>query len=237
MIKDVSAFYEVDDCNEADVQVTFNTTTGQGTVTFPKGVEEIEIEFETNEALFDDDILNTNDRFISFKLMGVSGGTNVTFNGETEFKYEVLDDEGIHGEWELDASDAVMFARFKSLFGLISEDVQDLEASEVDKIVISIEYDEVKVEIELNETETITECGNTEVVNKVIEIEAGIEELDLQSMDGEIEFADDLEQDDGTEKEFVYKGTFAIAGKVLTLILEGEYDDDSTNEITLVLEK
>jgi hypothetical protein len=236
-IKDVSAFYEVDDCNEADVPVTFNTTTGKGTVTFPRGVEEIEIEFETNDALFDDDILNTADRFISFKMTGITGGQNVTFNGEGEFKYEVLDDEGIHGEWELDASDPIMFARFKSLFGLISEKVNDLEASEVDKIVISVEYDEVKVEIELTETETITECGSTEVVNKVIEIEAGIEELDLQSFDGEIEFADDLEQENGTEKEFIYKGSFEIAGKVLMIKLEGEYDDNNTGEIMLVLEK
>jgi hypothetical protein len=234
---DVSAFYEVDDCTTQDVDVQFDANTGKGTVKFPKGVEAVEIEFETEPGLFDDDELNTEDRKIVFILTGVSGDETVTYNPAVSFEYEVLDDEGIHGEWELDPKNAAQFAAFKQLFGLISEDVRNLDAADVESIVMSIEYDEVQVEIELVETETITECGDTETVNKVIEIEADIEELDTQILTGAIEFAEEIEQDDTTLKEFVYKGDYTIVGKQLTLVLEGEYDDDTVGPVTLVLEK
>ena len=236
-ILDAEAFYEVDDCNTKDVALTFNRTTGVGTVTFPKGVEEVEIEFETNDALFDDNVLNTADREITFVLTGITGGINVVYNPAAEFTYEVLDDEAIHGEWELNHTNATEFANFKALFGLISTEVKNLNAADVKGIVISIEYDEVKVEIELKATETITECGSSSVENKVIEIEAGLEELDTKTLKGDIEFADDIEQNDGTLKEFVYGGKFDIVGKLLKLTLEGEYDDDTTPKITLNLEK
>jgi len=125
----------------------------------------------------------------------------------------------------------------KDLFGLINEDIKDLNASDVDKIEISIEYDEVKVVVELNETETIEECGKTEVVNKVIEIEADLEELETLTDSGDIEFVGEIEQDDTTLKEFVYSGSFKITGDKLELELEGEYDDDETGKKKLILEK
>jgi hypothetical protein len=242
-ILDGTAFYEVDDCttsedNGVDLKLVFNRNTGKGSVTFPKDVEEIEVEFEVAEDLFDDNILNTNDRYIEFVLTGVSGDNKtVTFNPAISFKYEVLDDESISGEWALDPLDAVQFAAFKELFSPINEDIADLEGAEVAEILLSVEYNEVKVEVVLKETETITECGDTEVVNKVIEIEADLEELDLQTLEGEIEVVAEIEQDDETLEEFVYKGEFKITGDKLELTLTGEYDGDETDEITLVFSK
>jgi hypothetical protein len=242
-ILDGTAFYEVDDCTTSedkgvDLKLVFDRNTGKGSVTFPKDVEEIEVEFEVSEDLFDDNKLNTNDRFIEFEITGVSGDNKVvTYNPAFTFTYEPLDDEAISGEWKLDPLNAAQFAKFKELFGLISKDVRELKAVDVDEILFSVEYDEVKVEIVLKETEVITECGDTDTVNKVIEIEAGLEELDLQTLEGEIEFADDIEQDDETLKEFVYKGEFKITGSTMQLVLTGEYDDDETDEIALVFSK
>ena len=237
-IKGVSAFYEVDDCSTADVAVTFDANAGTGTVVFPRGVEAVELEFEVDDSYFDDGVLNKDERSLVVALTGITpAGSSVTFNSALEFKYEVLDKDGIHGDWELDPSDATQFAAFKALFGLVSEDILDLKAEDVDKIEIAIEYDEVKVVVELKETETVTECGQTEVVNKVIEIEADLEELDTLTDEGEIEFVGEVEQDDTTLKEFVYSGGFKITGSSLELELEGEYDDETTGKKTLILEK
>jgi len=242
-ILDGTAFYEVDDCttsedNGVDLKLVFDRNTGKGSVTFPKDVEEIEVEFEVDENLFDDNILNTDDRFIEFELTGVSGNNKaVTFNPEFTFTYEPLDDESISGEWALDPLNAAQFAAFKKLFSPINEDVANLDASEVEEILLSVEYDEVKVEVVLKETETVTECGDSDVENKVIEIEADLEELDLQTLDGEIEFVGEIEQVDETLEEFVYKGEFKITGDKLELTLTGEYDGDETDEITLVFSK
>jgi hypothetical protein len=237
-IKNAKAFYEVDDCTERDVSVQFNTVTGVGSVVFPKGVEAVEIEFETDEDIFDDAVLNTKERSLVVVLTGVqASGENVTYNPAIEFKYEILDNEGIHGDWELDADDPVQFAAFKALFGLVNEDIKNLRATEVDKIEISFEYDEVKVLVELKATETIVECGKTEIVNKVIEIEMEIEELETLQANGDVELIGELEQDDTTIKEFVYAGGFKIVGDTLELRLEGEYDDDKTGVRVLMLTK
>jgi hypothetical protein len=242
-ILDGTAFYEVDDCttsedNGVDLKLVFNRTTGKGSVTFPKDVEEIEVEFEVSDGLFDDNTLNTNDRYIEFALTGVSGDPKVvTYNPDFTFTYEPLDDESISGEWELDPLNAAQFDAFKKLFAPINEDIKNLKASEVEEILLSVEYNEVKVEVVLKETETVTECGDTDVVNKVIEIEADLEELDLQTLEGEIEFAGEVEQDDESLEEFVYKGEFKITGSKMELTLTGEYDGDETDEITLIFSK
>lgn len=237
-IKETKAFYEVDDCNEEDVAVTFDAATGTGTVVFPGGVEEIEVEFETDEDLFNDDIINEDDRGLTVRISGISNSNeNVTYNSAAEFTYEVLDDEAIHGEWVVDHNNPEEFEAFKSLFGLINEDVQNLSAVEVNEIIISIEYDEVKVLVELIATETVTECDETSEEHIVIEIESGIEELTTGSSEGDIEFAEEIEQDNGTLEEYVYKGSFEINGSSMKLTLEGEYDGDATGEIILNLEK
>lgn len=242
-IKEVKAFYEIDDCTTSedegiDLGVTFNATTGKGTVRFPKGVEEIEVVFETDEDLFNDNSLNDEERSITLLVTGVQTGTEkVTYNKAIEFKYEVLDDEGIHGDWELDHENAVQFAWFKELFGKVNEDIASLDADDVDKIGISVEYDEVKVVVELKEMEEVEECDGPEMVNKVIEIEADLEDLSTLTEEGDIEFVGEVEQDNGSIKEFAYKGGFRITNTGLELVLTGEYDDDETGEITLRLTK
>lgn len=242
-ILDAEAFYEIDDCTTSldqgiDLNLQFNATTGTGSVRFPAGVEEIEIEFETDDALFDDNIFNTDERSVTIQLTGITGGNEkVTVNKTAEFTYNVQDDEGIYGEWELDVNDPVSFGKFKDLFGLINEDIRDLDATDVDEITIVFEYGEVKAIVVLSETETIDDCGTPSVENKVIEIEAEIEDLDDDSLDGEVEFGEVLELGNGSFREFVYGGEFTITGNTLTITLEGEFGDDTTDEITLELEK
>lgn len=238
-IKGWKAFYEIDDCTESDdLPMEFDPVTGKGSVQFPASVAEIEIEFETDDSFFDDDIVNEEERSLTIVFTDIEAGTeNVVVNPASEFKYEVLDDEMIHGEWELDHEDPEMFTKFKSLFGMLSDDIAELNADDVDKIEISIEYNEINVLIELKETETVTECGETEEVNKTIEIETEIEELSTLASEGDIEFVGEIEQDNGIIKEFAYKGAFTITGNSLELTLQGEYDDNETEETTLLLEK
>lgn len=243
-IKGAKAFYEIDDCTTSedqgiDLDLQFDPATGKGSVTFPKGVTEIEVAFETDEDLLNDNVLNDEERAIVFALTGVegTGSESVTFNNAVAFKYEVLDDEGVQGDWELDHEDAVQFAVFKALFGRVNEDISALTADEVEKIEISIEYDEVKVSVELKETETIEECDGPEVVNKVIEVEADLEELALLTDEGDIEFVGEVEQPDGSILEFTAKGSFVVNGSALELVLTMEYDDEESEEITLQLSK
>lgn len=238
-VKSWKAFYEIDDCTESDdLPMEFDPVTGKGSVQFPAGVPEIEVEFETDDSFFDDDIVNDAERSLKIVLTSVEGGNeNVVINPAGEFKYEVLDEEAIHGDWELDHEDADMFAKFKSLFGSLNEDIASLNAEDVDKIEISIEYNEVKVVVELKETEMVEECGETEEVNKTIEIEADLEGLSTLTTEGDIEFVGEIEQDDESVREFTYKGGFTINGGSLELTLRGEYDDNETEEITLLLEK
>lgn len=241
-VKDAKAFYEIDDCTTSDDQgvdlnLQFDVATGTGSVTFPAGVEEIEIEFETDDALFDDDVFNDEERSISFILLNVSGDSKVAVNRTGLFKYNVQDDEGIYGEWSLDVSDAAAFNKFKELFGLINEDIRDLDADDVDEITLAFEYGEVKAIVVLKETEIIDECGDMETVNKIIEVEAEIEDIDDADEEGEVEFGEALELDNGQFREFAYKGAFAIDGGKLSITLEGEFGDDTTDEITLELEK
>lgn len=237
-IKGIKAFYEQDECTEVKVAASFNATTGIGTVVFPKGAESIEVEMEVDEDFFDDGVLNTSERSLVVVLTSITPqSSQVTFNSAIEYKHEVLDKDGIHGDWELDPSNAVQFAAFKELFGLVNEDIANLKVADVDKIEISIEYDEVKVLVELKATESVTECGQTEIVNKTIEIEADLEELETLTNQGDIEFVGEIEQSDTTLKEFVYKGKFTILGSTLELELQGEYDDETTNKRKLILEK
>ncbi len=242
-ILDAKAFFEVDDCTTSedlgiDLGLLFDPSTGKGTVRFPADVEEIEIAFETDEDYFDDNDLNDSERSITLVITKVENtADNVTFNSSAEFKYEILDDEAIHGDWEMDISNAAQFDAFKNLFSLVNEDIADLDAADVEKIEISIEYNEVKVVIELKELEEEDDCGNIELVNKVIEIEAEIEELTTQSKNGEIEFVGEIEKDNGGVEEFVYKGDFIITGSVLQLVLTGEYDGTENGPEILEFEK
>lgn len=242
-IKDAEAFYEIDDCTTSsdegiDIPLQFDVNTGVGTVTFPAGVEELEIEFEVDEDLFDDNVFNTPKRELTIQLTGIgANNSNVQVNKTAEFTYHVQDDEGIYGEWKLDVSDPVAFARFKELFGLVNADIKDLAAADVEEIIMEFEFEEVKAIVVLKETEQVDDCGTLKTENKIIEIEAEIEDLADDETEGDIEFGETLELDNGAFKEFVYAGSFSITGSTLTLELEGELDDDKTDTITLTFEK
>lgn len=242
-ITGAEAFYEIDDCitsldQNIDLDLLFDIVAGTGSVTFPAGVEEIEIEFETDESLFDDNDFNTGERSITIELTGISNANiNVSVNKTAEFTYSMLDDEGIYGKWKLDASDPVAFAGFKELFGLVNEDIRDLTVAEVDEINLVFEYGEIKAIVVLKETEQVDDCGTIETVNKEIEIEAEIEEISDKDLDGDVVFGEVLEMDNGVFREFAYKGSFGITGNILSITLEGEMGNDTTDEITLQLEK
>lgn len=242
-IKGAEAFYEIDDCTTSadegiDIPLQFDAAAGTGTVTFPAGVEELEIAFEVDEDLFDDDDFNTEKRELTIQLTGIGANkNNVQVNKTAEFTYQVQDDEGIYGEWELDTADPAAFARFKQLFGLINKDIKDLQAADVEEITMEFEYGEVKAVVVLKETEEVDDCGSPSIENKVIKVEAEIEDLAADELEGDIAFGEMLELDNGSFKEFVYAGSFKITGKTLTLELEGELDDDGTGAITLTFEK
>jgi hypothetical protein len=57
------------------------------------------------------------------------------------------------------------------------------------------------------------------------------------TLNGDIEFAEEIEQEDGSLIEFVYKGEFRIVGSTMELELEGEYDDENAGPVVLVLNK
>src|SRR5690606_20385368 len=109
--------------------LVFDKNTGKGSVTFPKGIAEIEIEFETNEDLFDDDVFNTTDRKIEIRLTSVNpSGQKVVVNDKNMFEYLVLDDEGVYGEYELDIDNEDQFAAYTNLFGLIDKRIKSLKS-------------------------------------------------------------------------------------------------------------
>ena len=242
-ILDAKAFYEIDDCTtsedkDIDLKLVFDKNTGKGSVTFPKGVQEIEIEFETNEDLFDDKVFNAESRGLEINLTSVdANGQKVVVNDQLKFEYQILDDDGIYGEYELDVKDAAQFQNYIKLFGLINADVKALKPADVEEIKIEFQYGEFKAIVVLKETEEVDECGEIETVNKEIEIEGDLEELDDDKLSGDVEIVGDAELDNGKEQEFVYKGSFKIVNGKLELTFKGEFGDDETDKITLLLNK
>ncbi len=240
---DATAFYEIDDCTtsedeDIDLKLVFDKNTGKGSVTFPKGVEEIEIEFETDEDLFDDKIFNTQSRKLEINLTSVDPhGQKVVVNDQNTFEYLVLDDDGVYGEYELDIDDQEQIQNYIKLFGVINEDVKGLKAGDIEEIKIEFQYGEFKAIVVLKETEEVEECGERETVNKEIEIEGDFEDLEDDKLSGDLEIAGDVESDNGQEKEFSYKGSFKLVNGKLELTLQGEFDDEETDEITLIFHK
>ncbi|WP_290789929.1 hypothetical protein [Flavihumibacter sp. UBA7668] len=239
-IKAGTALYEIDACTSSedegiDLDFQFDPATGNGSVVFPKGVEEMELVFEVDEDYLNDAVLNEEERAIEFKLVSVDAATeNVVVNTALSFTYEVLDDEGVHGAWELDLENTAQFAAFKELFGLVNEDIAALNLADVEKIEITFELEEVKVLVELKETELLDECGETEEVNKVIELELELEELSTLTSSGELEATGELELEDGSLLEYVLAGEFSILDNELKLELTNELEEESvTAELLL----
>jgi hypothetical protein len=239
-ILSAEAFYEIDDCTTSldsgiDLNLQMDFTTGIGSVDFPAGVEEIEIEFETEPTLFDDSELNADSRELTITLLAVeNNGTNVVVNSSLDFKYEVLDDETIFGSWEVDLTDSVSLSNYLALFSLIEPDLEGLTVDLIDKIEIEFEYGDFKAIVVLKELEEVDDCGTIELVNKEIEIEGEFEDLSTGVLEGDLEFAEKIEQDNGFEEEFVYSGSFVIVGDQLELTLTGEYKGDETDELVII---
>jgi hypothetical protein len=234
-IKGGTAVYEIDDCTNSDdegidLDFQFDPATGNGSVVFPKGIEEMELVFELDEDYLNDAVLNEEERAIEFKLVSVEADSeNVVVNSALGFTYEVLDDEGVHGAWELNLDNAAQFEAFKVLFGLVNEDIAALDLADVEKIEIEFELEEVKVLVELKETELVDECGETEEVNKVIELELELEELSTLVASGELEAIGELEQEDGSLPEYVLAGEFSILENELKLELTNEFEKESVS--------
>lgn len=242
-ILDAKAFYEIDDCTTSedqniDLKLVIDKKTGKGSVTFPKGVEEIEIEFETDDSLFDDKVFNEKERGLEIKLTTVTAhDQTVVVNDQLKFEYRVLDDEGIYGEYELDVKDASQFQNYLNLFSLASDKLKGLRPGDVEEIKVEFQYGEFKAIVVLKETQEVRECGETETQNKEIEIEGDLEDLEDDKLSGDIEIVGSVELENGKEEEFVYKGSFKINNGRLELALKGELDDEETSKITLSLKK
>ncbi len=77
----------------------------------------------------------------------------------------------------MDRLDPVLaFAGFKQLFGLVNEDIKNLQAADVKEITMEYEFEEVKAVVVLKATEQVDDCGKIQTKNKVIEVEAEIED-------------------------------------------------------------
>jgi hypothetical protein len=241
-VLEVEALYEIDDCTtSADEGVelikSFDPATGKGTVLFPAGVEEIELVFTLSDELLDNEEVDDSRGFV-IELSAVDGPDpdNVEVLS-LPFEFKVLDDELIFGDWELDLEEPGAFENFKALFGMANEDLAELSLDDVDEIAWEFELAEVNIETVLKEEEEVEECGEVEIENIVVEVEGEFEELTDDDTEGEIEFVVEVELDDESVLEFVYKGTFVIQGKMLRMTLQGESDEGETEEITLVFRK
>lgn len=232
-IKGINAFYEIDDCQSSedlgiDLNVQFDASTGLGSVIFPQGQNEIEIEIELDENLFDDQIQNTNDRGFKFKIESIASPAKVVANTDMEFEYLVLDDDVIFGSWELDLNNNTEWTAFKAFFSQLNEEIADLNPNDVNKIELEFSYSGIEIKIELVDTEE-DECDPGQLVNKEIEIEADwdsdLEDL-FENLDGEMEFEGSVEEDNGNEIPFKLVIAYEIINNQVKLILNGEFKDD-----------
>jgi hypothetical protein len=226
------AFYEKDECTEVDANITYDVSTGNGSVEFPAGAEEVIIEVELKEDLFDNEIIDE-DRSFEVKLTSITSTENVVINTNNTFEYLVLDDELIFGSWEIDAADSAQLSNLKKLFGSIESDLEDLKNEDIEEIEVEFKYDKVSFKIVLKETEEVEECGKIEVVNKEIEIELDYDDIESGSLKGDLKLIAEYEANDGSEQELEYEGSFEIVGKKLSLTLSAE----DVEEVTLSLEK
>ncbi len=228
-ILDIKALYEIDDCTEADITVTYDLSTGEFSFEFPAGVEEVEVEFELDDALFDDDVVS-DDRGFVVEVLGLSNTSDkVVINTDTEFEYKVLDDELIFGEYELDLTQQNL-NMLKTLFGAVNEDLADLDLTDIDAFEMEVSLEDIEFKTVLIEEEA-DECDPADFGNVEVSVEGEFEELTDDELTGEIEFIVELEADNGAVEEFTYKGSFEINGDDLILTLECE--DLETGEATL----
>lgn len=232
-ILDMKAVYEIDDCTEGEIEVTFDLSTGEFSFEFPADVEEVVVEFELSEDLLDDDAVN-DDRGFVVQVLGISNTSeNVVINTATEFEYKVLDDELIFGEYELDLTQENL-DKIIALFGETNKDIASLELADLDALEMEVSLEEIEFKQILMEEEE-DECEPGEFDNVEISVEGEFEELTDDELEGDIEFVVEVENEEGSVDEYTYAGSFQIMGDELHLTLECE--DLETGEIELTLNR
>lgn len=241
------AIYEIDDCTDSsdegiDLNFVFDASAGTGSFDWPTGVEELEVILELNEATFDDDAVNPEERGFSFRITDIEGagaGNDIRINRDIEFTYFALDDEVLFGEWVLDHTDPEQFTTFTALFETVNEDLPGLAPSDIDAIEFEFDIEAMVVKVVLTETSE-DECEPGEFENEELEIEAeydfGFDEL-FGMLGGALSFEGEAEFNDVPE-EFTFEGAYQIeADGSLTLTLSGETENGEIEEQTLILNR
>jgi hypothetical protein len=170
------AFYEIDDCTTSEdenIELNFvwNADTQEGSFDWPAGIAEIEVEFEVDPLHYDDAATNDGGRGFSFELTSIqTNDSRVKLQDAPEFRYHVIDEEGIFISFDFDFNDPAAFEAFKSFFGNFDSDINDLEASAIDAIEFSFDHEKLEMTITLIETEE-DECDAMEMVNVEIQVE------------------------------------------------------------------
>jgi len=220
------AYYEVDDCQTSDdlgidLGFTLDVTSGQGSVIFPMGVEELLVVFEVSPDYFNNDQIDE-ERSFAVSLVSVETSENVVANTSLEFVYTVLDDELIFSAWELDLSNPDQLNAFIQFFEGIDGDLSDLALSDVLSVEAEFGLEELEFIVVLVEEEENEECGEVEIVNVEISIEGEYEDITSDDLTGDIEFIVELEDELGFVEELTFSGEFVIVGSQLTLSLEND---------------
>lgn len=221
------AFYEKDKCTEVDVNLTYNPTSGMGTVEFPAGAEEVIVEVELKNDLFNNS-LKDEERGFEVKLLSLNSPENVVVNTSNIFEYLVLDDELIFGSWSISADDSVQIESLIKLFSNIEGDLEGLKSEAIEEIEVEFKYDKVSFKIVLKETEEIEECGEIEIVNKEIEVELDYDDIASEDLSGDLKLIAEYEAEDGSEQELEYEGSFEIVTGKLKLTLGAEDVEEQT---------
>jgi hypothetical protein len=155
-----------------------------------------------------------------------------------EFRYHVIDEEGIFSSFDFDFNDPMAFEAFKSFFGNFDSDINDLDASAIDAIEFSFDHEKLEMTITLIETEE-DECDASEMVNVEIQVELEYD-FDFEDLINITEYegtlVGEIETDDlgGAEVEIdaliLFNGTNEV---VITLAGESVLGEIEEQTITL----
>lgn len=150
----------------------------------------------------------------SVAFSSLQSSENIQLGSPNVFEYKVLDSD-VAGEWQTELGSVEEFENFKSIFGSLNPELENLDFEDITGIVkAEFEHEEMKFILELAETEEVVTCEDgeveIEVENKVIEIEA-----DYNAEDGEFEFegSHEIENDAGLvddELDFIIEGAYSI---------------------------
>lgn len=223
---------EMNDCvYERELDFTQNGSTGTIVLAVDSDLRTVPETFEIVFVLPGED--DTEGGFV-FEITDIQTNGNVELGFPREFEYSVLDAD-VAGEWELELATEEEFEEFKSIFGPLNPELNELTFADITgKVVAEFEFEEMKFVVELVETEEVTECqdgeSETEEVNKEIEIET-----DYEAEDGELKLEGGhfLLGDDGeieTELDFECEATYEIDGDDLIITFFKVIDEDHYEE-------